>query len=203
MVECFYALKTFGISPESLPIDVDGTVNLDMHKRWLEGRTHTEEAYATIDAALKISHDGTIILYPLANDVLLGRGRPFQEFPGNVHMAEIVDAYREEYESVGKLQKTAISSKVVQLIRESKGGRFLKKDGGRWVEVTDDVARLKASHGFRTKTRRNSLTGEGILPYSRIRLFVDDGNAPSSQVATENSEANNKKPRTVESNSAG
>jgi hypothetical protein len=66
-------------------------------------------------------------LYPLANDVLLGRGHPFQEFPGNFCMTEIVDAHSDEFKPVGKFQKMAISSKVVQLIKESKGGHFLKR----------------------------------------------------------------------------
>jgi hypothetical protein len=190
-VECFYALKTFGIDPESLAIDADGTVNHDVHDAWLEERRKTEQASASA------AQNDTSILYPLANDVLLGRGRPFQEFPGNFRMTEIVDAHRDEYESVGKLQKTAISSNVVQLIKESKGGRFLKKDGGCWIEVTDDVARLKVSHGFRTKTRRNSLTGEGTLANSSIQV-IEDGNARSSQTSPEDSEVNYKKPRTVE-----
>jgi hypothetical protein len=99
------------------------------------------------------------VSYPVTNDVLLGRGRPFQEFPGNVRLALLIDKYRERYTTAGRCDKAIISQHLLDMIKESKG-RFLKKmtDSEGWVEVSDDVAQDKVSHGFRTKTRRNTTT---------------------------------------------
>ena len=62
---------------------------------------------------------------------------------------------------------------IVQTIKQDKG-RFITKrkedEYGGWVEVSDEVAREKVSHGFRTKSRKNgalllkeAMGGEGTL----------------------------------------
>jgi hypothetical protein len=188
--EVFFSLMGFGIVKEALPFDVDGTVNLEGFSKYMK-RIEEKELRE------QVGEDR--ILTPLSNDVLLGRGRPYQEFPGNLRLAEIIDEYRETYQSESKLQKTAMSNKVVTIIKDS-GGRFLKKKGGsdhgkigivvaeEWVEVVDDVARDKVSHGFRTKTRRLSATappakGGAITPAT----------VPSGKFSPKNK----KKPRTA------
>ena len=180
-----------------------------------------------------------------AHTVVLGRGNPYQQYPGNLRLAQIIDEHRVAYNTSDKANKTVISKRIVELVKES-NGRFLKKrrrrssttrkqktssnkvstttpimasavaaavcsrsgdsvvsdndedpggggsvdqeedddddtaisDGSRgsqpppppsqhgpqeeedkvegWIEVSDDVARNKVSHGFRTKTRRNA-----------------------------------------------
>jgi hypothetical protein len=122
----------------------------------------TVKQQQTVPAASSTSEK--IVSYPVTNDVLLGRGRPFQEFPGNVRLALLIDKYRERYFTAGRCDKAIISQHLVDTIKESKG-RFLKKttDSEGWVEVSDDVARDKVSHGFRTKTRRNTTTTRATL----------------------------------------
>lgn len=84
------------------------------------------------------------ILFPRANDVLLGRGRPYQEFFGNRMMATMIADMKEEYQASGKNRKTEVTNIVLQRVKQS-GGRFLKKtdDTKFWVPATDDVARDK------------------------------------------------------------
>jgi hypothetical protein len=93
-------------------------------------------------------------LTPAENDVLLGRGRPFQEWHGNLNLAKIIDIHREEYggENAYRAKKTAISKDVLQIVK-SCHGRFLQQDKatGEWEEVSDAVAREKVSSGFRRK----------------------------------------------------
>jgi hypothetical protein len=208
--EVFFSLMGFGIVKESLPFDVDGTVQLKGFFKYIK---RLEEKELAEQVGLEDR-----ILTPLSNDVLLGRGRPYQEFPGNLRLAEIIDEYREAYQSESKLQKTAMSNKVVTIIKKGStqassssggggGGRFLKKKGDsdpgnkigmvvaeEWVEVVDDVARDKVSHGFRTKTRRLSVTtaapaAKGVATGTIIPATVPSG---ESSAATKK-----KKPRTA------
>ena len=88
---------------------------------------------------------------------MLGRGKPFQEYPGNVRLAILVDRYRERYMEAGRCDKAIISQHLVDQIKNA-DGRFLKKltSDGNWVEVSDEVARDKVGHGFRTKPRNRN-----------------------------------------------
>jgi hypothetical protein len=86
---------------------------------------------------------------PLPNDVLLGRGKPIQERPGNVRLREMIDTHKDKYEQKGA--KRIVSAYIVRLVKEE-GGRFLKEvEHGGWVEVDDDTARTKVSHAFRAR----------------------------------------------------
>jgi hypothetical protein len=172
-MEVLYALVGFGIMKDTLPAVMDGEYTLEDFRQQLED-------YRRLEQAEKASSDGTIMV-PLVNDILLGRGRPYQENPGNIRMANLIDEYRIEYQSKSKLQKTAMSNKVLQMIKTS-DARFLKKssESGRdyWVEVGDEVARDKVSHSFRTKTRRTSIRNESSPPVSkRTKTIPSNANA--------------------------
>ena len=68
----------------------------------------------------------------------------------------IIDHYREDYEAGDRFEKTALTKNMVQIIKDA-GGRFLKRNESSlgWVEVSDDIARVKISQSFRTKKRLN------------------------------------------------
>jgi hypothetical protein len=66
------------------------------------------------------------------------------------------------YDNAERGMKTKITSKIIQLVKES-FGRFLKQEpNGVWAEVEDDVARLKASTSFRTWRSNISKVGRSI-----------------------------------------
>ena len=144
-VECLYSLMTFGIPKEALPVNiVDGTPTVDAFHADNEAEILLErERYRRRMESMDDNH----ILYPQENDVLLGRGRPYQEFSGNKKLAAIIQQRKEEYQASGKLQKTELTTVILQEIKSS-GGRFLKKsdDGRFWVLVHDDVAREKGMY---------------------------------------------------------
>jgi hypothetical protein len=132
-------LQKFGIS--YLPLNPDGSLVMNnpldsTSKRYF---FHKPEATA-----------GTCNILPKPQDVLLGRGRPFQEFPGNMALNDALDNHRQAYkQATSRRGKTNLSQKILQDIQR-KGGRFLKQQGGdHWVIVTDLVAREKIAHGFR------------------------------------------------------
>jgi hypothetical protein len=92
-----------------------------------------------------------VIYDPLPNDVLLGRGKPIQERPGNVRFRDMLDRHIDNYAQGEKGAKAKMSAYIVRIVNEE-GGRFLKQleDGG-WVEVDEATARAKVSHAFRTR----------------------------------------------------
>jgi hypothetical protein len=61
---------------------------------------------------------------PNKEDVVLGRGKPYQSWPGNQLMLSLCDAYRDRYHSVERTQKNIIIEEVRTII-SAKGGRFL------------------------------------------------------------------------------
>ena len=68
-----------------------------------------------------------IILYPSEYDVLLGRGRPYQDYSGNQYLTKLVDVIRHCYlETNDRHEKRYLGMSVMAQI-ESKGGRFLKR----------------------------------------------------------------------------
>jgi hypothetical protein len=94
-----------------------------------------------------------VLCDPLPDDILLGRGKPIQQRPGNVRYREIVEKYMDRYEEGNRGAKYAVAAYIVHLLKEE-GSRFLKEleDGG-WVEVDEATARLKTSHAFCTRRK--------------------------------------------------
>jgi hypothetical protein len=152
-IECKYELNSFGIPKDIIPVDDEGTLQLSDFSEYLENR-RVQAGEAT---SLSANAGNETIAYPAKNDILLGRGRPYHVYGGNVRFASIIDMNQSRYEFAVKGQKWVISSQVVQTINDS-GARFLKRasDGEAWLEVCSDVAREKVSQTFRTKSRRNS-----------------------------------------------
>ena len=148
-VECIYALQSFGILPEQIPLNTTtGKVKTKYHHKWLELKLQKE-------IALKENKPFDKIECPMIQDVLFGRGWPIMKHPGNVIFRHIIDSKLEEYQKEPtKRGKTLIACSVVAIIKQSNrgnttGGRFLKEDGGWWVEVSNDMARQKVSIAFR------------------------------------------------------
>jgi hypothetical protein len=95
-IECRYKLLTYGIPADILPVDNDGTLLLDNFKRGIEESrikellTHTEKDDKS---------ETVVTVLPTKLDVLLGRGRPYQEHHGNRRLATMIDQYRSRYEA--------------------------------------------------------------------------------------------------------
>jgi hypothetical protein len=152
-VECKYELNSFGIPKGIIPVDDEGTLQLSDFREYLKNRRAQEGEQTSLSA----NAGNETIAYPAKNDILLGRGRPYHVYGGNVRFASIIDMNQSKYEFARKGEKWVISSEIVKTLKAS-GARFLKRaaDGEAWVEVCSDVAREKVSQTFRTKARRNS-----------------------------------------------
>lgn len=91
------------------------------------------------------------ILVPGIHDVLLGRGKGFYQHKGNIRFRHWIDSRSSEYdEASSSAEKKRITREVIKLVREG-GGRFLKDDRKcGWLSVTDEMARQKVAHVFRS-----------------------------------------------------
>lgn len=95
---------------------------------------------------------------PHRKDVLLGRGRPYQNFTGNRRMLRIVSRYKEEYSTRPRDQKRLFVETVLDAVLQD-GTRFLRRvdendDGSdQWEEVNRTTAAEKVWHALRSKGR--------------------------------------------------
>ncbi|KAL3936225.1 MAG: hypothetical protein SGBAC_008409 [Bacillariaceae sp.] len=94
-------------------------------------------------------------IQPTEYDVLFGRGKPFQDHPGNLRLHSIVNVYKANYTQARRHEKTSIAEDVVKIIKNDgkHAGRFLKQVDGKWEAVSDMDARAKVSHALRGKSR--------------------------------------------------
>ena len=122
VVECIYALQSFGIDADQVPISSSsGKLKTMQHAKWLEFRCMKEES-------LKIQGHkfDRIIECPNQTDVLFGRGRPIMRHPGNAVLRSIVQLKLEEYANAkSKKETTDVTWEVVRTLKGKYGARFL------------------------------------------------------------------------------
>jgi len=117
---------------------------------------------ATSPAKTVRLQEDAIAITPTDNDVLFGRGRIFQEHPGNMHLKRLIVEWYDKYNVSPRLGKMAVSERLVYLIQE-RNGRFLKKNkDGVWEEVDKVEAREKCSHGFRKKREMDNAKTKSV-----------------------------------------
>lgn len=149
MTEMKYALYVYGINADRLPLDSDRRLNDTDFTKQVERRKAIEEANRQRQAA------SNIIQFPTRNDVVLGRGRPYQEFPGNKRLRQLVDQYQESYEASSKFGKTDIVIKVLQIIT-TLGGKFLKRESRPSDDDQKKAATSPATSSLASSSRRRS-----------------------------------------------
>jgi hypothetical protein len=166
-VECAYALLSFGLPSALLPFTPECELKTGNHMNWIQRRNVKEQELRRVGVFSGID-------LPSRNDVLLGKGVPFQNHPGNQRLKELCEIYLDEYNKANRQSKTVVGVRIVQEILNPSdslgrlgnggvGGRFLKlqeckSKRGWWVEETNkDVMIDKVCSKFRTvrKTKRD------------------------------------------------
>ena len=85
--------------------------------------------------------------------VLMGRGKRISEWPGNIYFRQIINKYRDEYNSSSRKNKVVVAKSVLDAIHAI-GGRFLQQSrGDKWEEVDLDRAIEKACQALREKEK--------------------------------------------------
>ena len=115
---------------------------------------------------------------PRKRDVLLGRGKPFQNFSGNRRMLRIVSQFKGEYAARPRDQKRLYVETALEAVLKD-GARFLRRvdvaDGThRWEEVDRTAAAEKVWHVLRSK-------GEGRSRKSRQSSEQGEDHAQNDQ----------------------
>ena len=98
---------------------------------------------------------GESVTTPENRDVLAGRGRIFQEHPGNVRFRQFVEKKSDEYDALDRHDKLIFTIRLTQILRAD-NVRFLKKaaGGGTWVVLDSSEVRMKISQQFRTVRKK-------------------------------------------------
>lgn len=158
-----YALLSYGIPSFALPVDANGFLVDDEFKRKVSKERASEELYRQRLAS------SNVIDCPKNLDVLLGRGRPYQEFAGNIRLNQMVETRRLAYETKPKSGKTREVLKIAEAIYMS-GGRFLRRtssllddqqqgqEGGGSAAAGDSSCPLKTKSG---KTSSGTIGNSG------------------------------------------
>ena len=157
---------TFGLPTKVLPFDVDGNLQFENHRKWIDQQRVKKRQLIEYKQALQqlpIRKQPTNSYNPHARisapaplDVLMGREKISQEHTGNFRYNQIIHSRLEKYESGTKQEKTQMATEVLEVVKGS-GGRFLKLESGSWVQVDDRVAREKVSNGFRSKRKTSGV----------------------------------------------
>lgn len=99
------------------------------------------------------------VLQPGMMDVVLGRGRWFQYFPGNISFREFLEERDAEYNEASRTNKVNMTKSIVGELKAS-GRRFLKLDRNQrgddmWIEVDDKEIYKKVSQCYRTVRKKD------------------------------------------------
>jgi hypothetical protein len=159
-LEVQYALCTFGINMQDAGFSTDSFIQ-DYINNFLEERRRIE-AHEKEEQDREEASTG-VILHPGPIDVLCGRGRPYQDFPGNIRVGKLVDEHVPLYlETQERLAKTMIAIGIVQQVQRE-GGRFLTRRSDGWELAQNKVARAKISQALRVRALKK-LRGECLEP---------------------------------------
>ena len=138
-MECMYKLQTFGLPTDHLPVKSDGSIDTESNRRFWGMRRALERM-----AHQKAMH----VMVPSRKDVLLGVGKGIQSHIGNVRYRQLLQDCKDKYDQSAYSERKQITEEIVYIVKQA-SGRFLKEDEIGWVEVDDDIARVKISAAFR------------------------------------------------------
>lgn len=107
---------------------------------------------------------------PNNHDVLFGRGKPFQNHPGNRKMLGLIDRFKRQYNESPRDQKRPIVEEIIGIL-SSDGGRFLRRynddvSSTWWTVVSQQIAFDKVSHAFRSRGRTKA--AQSVIAMNKV-----------------------------------
>ncbi|CAJ1970318.1 unnamed protein product [Cylindrotheca closterium] len=137
-------LSTFGINSILLAVSQSGEKKTEKHRELMK-------VIKSIEVAKLLTPEKLTVLVPSATDVLLGRGKPIQNHPGNIRLGLIAESQLEEYDEIAnRLDKTKLAEMTMAKMKDA-GVRFLSRDdNGFWELAAERLARERVSSTFRT-----------------------------------------------------
>ncbi|CAJ1954052.1 unnamed protein product [Cylindrotheca closterium] len=172
--ECQYQLSTYGIMPQTLPLDANGSLLLDQHLHWVHCCAMEDKFGRSVSAPEALESS---IITPHQKDVIFTGGKN-KNHEGNKRFYVLVHEHSQEYDSSGNdEQKRQIVSTIIDETHRI-GGRFLQKQGTQskvpWKEVPYDDVRRKVMQAFRNRRRQSHFSrqkGVGTNPTNNCVLI--------------------------------
>lgn len=137
LLEAFYSLLGYGIGG-IIPVGHDGRIKGTVIEQWIQRQLTAGSSRTVVE----------VVCVPKVEDVLLGRGKKVQSFPGNMKFRQKIEENRYLYDNATKFEKSVLIETILRSVKDV-GGRFLQHGTCGYVEVDDDVARKKISHAWR------------------------------------------------------
>jgi hypothetical protein len=149
-IENDYKLMSFGIPSNGLLQRVDKG-DLSIYEQYIQTSRDRDQR---VDKEEEEEEARTgVIPYPNPKDVLIGRGKPYRDLPGNVVWDVAIQGAFERYRACStQFEKTCISMDVVKSVQDT-GSRFLERDQDGWKLLDDVVSRKKTAVAFRNRAR--------------------------------------------------
>ena len=169
-VELQYALHSYGIPTEHIPLTFSGNIKDTYIKQWVKMRGYAESQ----------EYDSQVIECPQLEDVLFRQGVSLLSYPGNSRVHRLVQRRYEQDPTVSCVPKrgtvkTKREKVVVEIIEDirSSGGRFLVwNDNGWWSELLE-LGPLSTKLEYFIKEILRTKRKEERLARSRHRLNLD------------------------------
>ena len=149
-IEIEYKIMTFGIP--KLPIVPDGELNMDMSfNEQVLDRLRQRDLERDNVLTKEAGTYSNMLQYPAKFDILVGRGQPYQSYPGNQRLNHFVKLYREQYlRATERYMKTCIAAAAVKQLQDT-GSRFLERKEMGWVIADEEVCVEKLAKALRRK----------------------------------------------------
>jgi hypothetical protein len=120
----------------------------------------TERGKQAAEAEAKKEENSGVVLYPKANNILIGRGQPYREHPANQIWYKFIDAQLDRFvASTDRFTKTCISMDVVKTARDA-NFRFLQRTSTGWTILDDVAVREKTAILLRSRARARAIASE-------------------------------------------
>jgi len=174
LMELRYKLQSHGIPMQEFPIDSNGKIRQDMidksclkHYR-VDASQYIEETsvnrirsaeITTCQNSIEVTTEGKKLadpktMEPKRLDILLGRGRRFQNHPGNVELRGMVEQWQIEYDSSQRVERRQMIKQIKKSC-EDKDVRFLKQNKWKaWVLADSAEADEKIRQHFRSGRKK-------------------------------------------------
>ena len=161
-IEVKYTLMTYGIRHPCF----EGKERMDLYQKYIQRRLQLEQEEK--EKLLKEETASGIIRYPKKNDVLVGRGHPYQNYFGNELLGDIVASqyYQQRIQETNndRFEKTCVYLDVVKTLDESYGSRFLERTDQGWKIANQDAVRRKVCSAFRKRKTTKGTTKSLPMP---------------------------------------
>lgn len=167
------SLLTFGIDLSDCLTPSEGLLSREKLMSYIETRRVKEAVERQKRGDENIASG--LIDFPGKFDVLMGRGRPFLGWQGNVRLSKLIHKNADQYmeNKINRVEKTMLAMKIVQIIQIN-GGRFIQRTGNGWILVDDKMAKEKVSQALRAAVRSRLNGGEDSPPASLASPLYDE-----------------------------